>query len=217
MKLKILVDNQAMPGFKAEWGFSCFVEAKENVLFDTGASASMLAFNAEKFGVKPEQISKLVLSHDHRDHTGGLEWISQNRNLKVFALDSFSGKTKQRIGKNAELIEVSESAEVSKGIFSTGKLNNSIDEQALVLKTKKGLVVLVGCSHPGLEKILEKANLFGKIYAVIGGFHGFNKFDTLKGIEIIAATHCTEHKAEIQKLFPEAFVECAAGKEFEFG
>ena len=91
-----------------------------------------------------------------------------------------------------------------------------MDEQSLVLKTGKGIVVVTGCSHPGLSQILEKGNLFGEIYAVIGGFHGFSNFDALKGIKVIAATHCTKHKAEIQKLFPKAFAECAAGKEFEF-
>jgi len=216
MKLKILVDNQAMPGFKQEWGFSCLIEAKENVLFDTGTSPDVLMFNAEKFGVKPEQIDKVVLSHDHFDHTGGLEWILQNPKVKVFALDSFSDKTKQRIKEEAELVEVNKPVEISNGIFSTGKLSNSIDEQSLALKTEKEIVVLTGCSHPGLEKILEKAGEHGKIHAVIGGFHGFKKFDVLKGINLIAATHCTEHKKEIQRLFPKAFAECAAGKEFEF-
>ena len=216
MKLKILVDNQAKPGFKEEWGFSCLIETKEKVLFDTGTSAYVLAFNAEKFGIKPEQIDKLVLSHDHFDHTGGLDWVLQNSKVKVFVLDSFSDKTKQRIKEKAELVEVSNPVEISKGIFSTGKLSNSIDEQSLALKTGKEIVVLTGCSHPGLEKILEKIKKQGKVQAVIGGFHGFSKFDALKGINLIAATHCTEHKAEIQALFPKAFVECAAGKEFEF-
>ncbi len=216
MKLKILVDNQAMSNFRAEWGFSCLVEAKENVLFDTGTSADVLAFNAEKFGIKPEQISKVVLSHDHFDHTGGLEWVLQNPKVKVFVLDSFSDETKQSIEKKAELIEVSKPVEISRSVFSTGKLSNSIDEQGLVLEVKEGVIVLVGCSHPGLEKILKKARKYGRIHAVIGGFHDFNKFDALEKVKIIAGTHCTEHKTEIQKLFPKAFTECSAGTEFEF-
>ncbi len=137
MKLKILVDNQALPGFKSEWGFSCLIEGKENVLFDTGASSKVLAFNAKKFGIKPAQISKVVLSHDHWNHTGGLEWVQQNPKVKVFALNSFSDKTKQRIREKGKLVEVSKPIEASDGIFSTGKLSNSIDEQGLMLKTKK--------------------------------------------------------------------------------
>jgi len=216
MELKILVDNQAKKGFKSEWGFSCLVEEKETVLFDTGASAAVLSFNAERFGVQPEQISKLVLSHDHWDHTGGLDWVMQNPALKVFALDSFSEETKQRIRKKAELIEVSGQIKINEEIYSTGKLSNSIDEQSLAIETGKGLVVLTGCSHPGLTQILEKAKEFGKVHAVIGGFHEFSDFDALQGVEVIAATHCTQHKNEIQKLFPSQFKECAAGTEFSF-
>lgn len=37
MKLKILYDNEAKPGFEKSWGFSCLVELKdEKLLFDTG-------------------------------------------------------------------------------------------------------------------------------------------------------------------------------------
>ncbi len=217
MRVKILVDNQAKQGFKSEWGFSCLVEAKEKVLFDTGASSAVLSFNAERFGIKPREIDKLVLSHDHWDHNGGLDWALQNSGLKVFVLDSFSNETKERIRGKAELVEVGEEAvEISRGIRSTGKLSNSMDEQSLAVETGKGLLVVTGCSHPGLEKILEKAKRFGKIHAVIGGFHGFEKFDALHGIELIAATHCTEQKQKIKELFPQQFVECAAGVEFDF-
>jgi 7,8-dihydropterin-6-yl-methyl-4-(beta-D-ribofuranosyl)aminobenzene 5'-phosphate synthase len=217
LKLKVLVDNRALPGFREEWGFSCIVEAGENVLFDVGTSPRVLGFNAEKLGVGPESFGKLVLSHDHWDHTGGLVWALQNPKLKVFAVDSFSGKMKELIRRNAELVEVGSNAfEVAPGVHSTGKLCNSVDEQGLLVETEKGIVVLVGCSHPGLEKILEKAKGFGKVHAVVGGFHGFDKFDALKGIEVIAATHCTEHKEKIRRLFPKQFVECAAGKVFEF-
>ena len=200
MKLRILVDNETKPSFKAEWGFSCLIEAGEKILFDTGSSANVLSHNADKLGIKPEHVSKLVLSHDHFDHTGGLDWILQNPKLKVFALDSFSEQTKQRIREKAELVEVGEEAvEVSGGIHSTGKLSNSVDEQSLAVETEKGIVVVTGCSHPGLTKILEKSKGFGKICAVIGGFHGFSEFSALNGIEFIAATHCTQQKQKIKQ------------------
>ncbi len=77
-------------------------------------------------------------------------------------------------------------------------------------------MVLVGCSHPGLERILKKAKQFGKIWGVIGGFHDFDKFNALKEIDLVAATHCSKHRKEIRELFPKTFAECGAGKEFEF-
>lgn len=47
------------------------------------------------------------------------------------------------------------------------------EEQILVLKTCRGLVVVLGCSHPGVVNILEKVKKeFGEpIHAVIGGTH----------------------------------------------
>ena len=99
--------------------------------------------------------------------------------------------------------------------YSTGALGTFIKEQSLIIKTEKGLVVLVGCSHPGVDKILERVRemKLGKIYAIIGGFHGFNKLDKLKDIEIVGACHCTQKLNEIKKL--PNFKEINAGDEIE--
>jgi 7,8-dihydropterin-6-yl-methyl-4-(beta-D-ribofuranosyl)aminobenzene 5'-phosphate synthase len=47
------------------------------------------------------------------------------------------------------------------------------DEQILVIKATKGLVVLLGCSHPGVVNILQKVKTVFQepIHAVIGGTH----------------------------------------------
>ncbi len=217
MKLKILVDNQAKAGFKVEWDFSCLIELEEKILFDTGPSAGILEFNAKKMGINAESIGKPVLSHDHWGHTGDLDWALQNQNLEVFAVDSFFQNMKELIKRNAELVEVGDSTvEIAPKIHSIGKLKNSIDEQSLAIETKRGVVVLASCSHPCLEKILEKAGEFWEIHAVVGGFNDFKKFEALKEIRVIAATHCTQQKEKIRRLFPKAFVECAAEKAFEF-
>ncbi|GAI83771.1 unnamed protein product [marine sediment metagenome] len=44
MKVTIIYDNEvAKEGFKADWGFSCFIEAYgKKILFDTGANGSIL-------------------------------------------------------------------------------------------------------------------------------------------------------------------------------
>ena len=89
---------------------------------------------------------------------------------------------------------------------------NSLKSHILIIKTSKGLVVIAGCSHPGLENILEVARNLGKVYAVLGGFHGFNKFDVLKGISLILLCHCTQYKQEILNLYPKTSYSCGAGK-----
>jgi 7,8-dihydropterin-6-yl-methyl-4-(beta-D-ribofuranosyl)aminobenzene 5'-phosphate synthase len=78
-----------------------------------------------------------------------------------------------------------------------------MNEVSLAIRTPKGLAVIVGCSHPGVEKILENAaKIDPKIYTVTGGFHlVLNPIaeiervagilhDTLK-VERVAPGHCT--------------------------
>lgn len=72
LKITILVDNQAGQGLAGEHGFALWIEAgTERILFDTG-QGSALADNARKLGVGLERAGRIVLSHGHYDHTGGI-------------------------------------------------------------------------------------------------------------------------------------------------
>jgi 7,8-dihydropterin-6-yl-methyl-4-(beta-D-ribofuranosyl)aminobenzene 5'-phosphate synthase len=86
-----------------------------------------------------------------------------------------------------------------------------IKEQSLVLDTEEGVVDLTGCAHPGLENILEAATVFGALYGVIGGFHGFDKLELLQGLGLIMPCHCIIRKKEIFEMYPEKIVRCGAG------
>jgi len=56
-----------------EWGFSAVVEADgHRILFDTGARPDTVLKNAKELGVELGNITDVVLSHNHSDHTGGL-------------------------------------------------------------------------------------------------------------------------------------------------
>ena len=219
MKITIVVDNEAENGLKKEWGFACLVESNEKVLFDTGASTEVLAHNAEKLGIKPQAIDKLVISHDHWDHTGGLNWALQNKELEVYILGSFSSRLKQKLS-GFKVIEVKGLTEISKDIYASGPIESAdkyrLYEQALLLKTANGVVIITGCAHPGLEKIIEKAKQLGNVQAIIGGFHGFDKLEALYGIELIAPCHCTVRKKEIEKMFANKVKKCKAGLTLEF-
>jgi 7,8-dihydropterin-6-yl-methyl-4-(beta-D-ribofuranosyl)aminobenzene 5'-phosphate synthase len=100
-----------------------------------------------------------------------------------------------------------------------------IPEQALVLNTKNGLVVITGCSHPGIVEMLKEIkSAFNKnIYMVIGGFHLLNKSEKetdeiiseIKTIGVVkcGATHCTGEKQiqMIRNAFGTNFVELGVG------
>jgi len=111
------------------------------------------------------------------------------------------------------VIKIKEPLKIDENIFSTGELMGI--EQSLVVKTEKGLIVIVGCSHPGVKNILKAASQFGKTYALIGGLHGFSDFDLLSDLEFICPTHCTQFKSEIKSLYPEKYVRGGVGKVIE--
>ena len=216
MDLKILYDNEAVEGFRRGFGFSCFV-CKKKMLFDTGGDVGTLLFNMRKFMINPKDIDKIALSHEHGDHTGGIQILDYCGKVKVFVPRSFSSRFKRRLAShsNVNLKEVSGAEEIDDGVFTTGELGHFIKEQSLIVKTGNGLTVITGCSHSGLENILRVSSRLGDICGVVGGFHGFSKLEALKGIRLIVPCHCTVRKKEILSLYPKSSMKCSAGCRIE--
>jgi glyoxylase-like metal-dependent hydrolase (beta-lactamase superfamily II) len=74
-KATIVYDNEVKNGkLKAGWGFSCLIETKGalSILFDTGADSPTLLHNMKELGIDAKRVGKIVISHTHGDHTGGL-------------------------------------------------------------------------------------------------------------------------------------------------
>ena len=93
MKLRIttLSENTAgmnentagLVNFLAEWGLSILVETDEvNILLDTGQSISA-GYNADILGIDLSRIDRIVLSHGHFDHTGGLRHVLRKMRKRV--------------------------------------------------------------------------------------------------------------------------------------
>lgn len=76
MKLTVLTDNCAGDEFQAEHGLSFLIEIDgEKILFDTGHTDVFLN-NAKKLGINvKKEVQKVVLSHGHWDHAGGLQFL----------------------------------------------------------------------------------------------------------------------------------------------
>lgn len=212
MKITIIYDNEVYrEGLVADWGFSCLVEAENTprILFDTGANGSILLSNMEKLGINPASIDEVFISHPHFDHIGGLSAFLNTRNdVEVYVPASLRG-----VRGAEKVIVVSEPLKIHEDVFSTGQLDGI--EQSMAVKMDKGIVLIVGCSHPRMADILEAASQFGNVYAVVGGMHGFSEFGLFKDMELICPTHCTSHKAELKSLYPEEYVDGGAGKVIE--
>lgn len=208
-RLTVIYDNRADDDFTGSWGFAALVEtSSETLLFDTGWDGYLLLKHMKKLNIDPVRIGKLIISHQHWDHIGGLPEILQaSPGIKVYVPASFSENLKKEIEKRATLIEVKEPVEICKGITSTGELGDKVKEQALILDTGDGCYVLTGCAHPGLAAILDTAHFYGKVKGILGGLHDSEEFERLKGLELIAAGHCTVHREKIKEIFPSEFVE----------
>jgi len=213
MKIIIVYDNQVYKkgiGLKSDWGFSCIIKTNlDTILFDTGANGKILLNNMNKLDIDPKSISKIIISHEHHDHNGGLKsLIPYLKNIELYRL-SIGTSYKSM---NISIPEIPK--KISEKVWTTGRIKGLTDEQSLVLEGIKGWYILTGCSHPGLEKILQIAKEISNdnIIGVIGGFHGFNKFSVIENLNYICPCHCTAHKDDLKKSFPTSTYNCGAGK-----
>ena len=175
------------------------------ILFDAGSDGEILLENMAMMDIDPGEIDTVFISHHHFDHTGGLStFLAKNNNVTLYVPESLRG-----VRNAAEIIHVSKARSIGEKIHSTGELTGI--EQSLVVETKKGVVLIVGCSHPGLGKIMKAAKTYGSIWAIVGGFHGFRDFDLLEDVQKICPTHCTQRIEQLHSLYPEKYIAGGVG------
>lgn len=110
IKITTLSENTAaFAGLLAEHGLSILIETDEaNVLLDTGLSISV-ANNVDTLNVDLKQVDKIVISHGHHDHTGGLRDVLRKIRKKVDVIghpDIMASKYAQREGFPAGYIGI---------------------------------------------------------------------------------------------------------------
>ncbi len=201
-------------GLTPDWGFSCLVE-EVGLLFDTGAKGDVLLSNMRALGIDPADIRYLVLSHDHWDHTGGVRAIlAINPSMEVFIHDAFTAQTLDMIREYTEPRIVREWMEITDGIAVTGPLGTDIREQSLAITAPGGYLVITGCAHPHIGRIVGRVSQEGRVWGVVGGFHTITAgdIDALAGVEYLSASHCTDKIPEIQERYPETFRPGGVGK-----
>jgi 7,8-dihydropterin-6-yl-methyl-4-(beta-D-ribofuranosyl)aminobenzene 5'-phosphate synthase len=173
-----------------EAGVSYLVEAGEHrILFDVGANASdqepsPLLRNMKTLGVSLESIDAIVISHPHWDHVGGMKPMRE-KSFRLSPNDvDLTGRTvyvpSSLTHSSANVVVTEEPTVLFPGVATIGIiwralcLHGVVAEQALAVVVRgKGVVLIVGCGHQGLTRILARSDqLFDEpLYGLFGGLH----------------------------------------------
>ena len=119
LKITTLSENTADNlGLLAEWGLSILIETGDaNILLDTGQTISV-THNAKALGIDLKKVDKIVLSHGHADHTGGLVNVltAMGKKVEIVAHPELS---EQNTPANRKI-----TAKISRCLFRCGNWKN---------------------------------------------------------------------------------------------
>jgi 7,8-dihydropterin-6-yl-methyl-4-(beta-D-ribofuranosyl)aminobenzene 5'-phosphate synthase len=184
-----------------------------------------------RLGLEPGAVEAVVLSHIHGDHAGGLDrFLDASPHVDVYLPAAFPASFQEAAARRgARVHPVEESGRLFGSVYSTGGLDGGQAEQALIMDTSEGLVVVTGCAHPGIVPVAEAARrLTGRpIHLLMGGFHlrdeseaGIRRIITgLRALDVekVAPSHCTGETARalLREAWGEDFIEGGLGAVIE--
>ena len=198
-----------------KWGVAIWIEDKDTaVLFDTGGDPSALWKNIVASGVDIKKLSKIIISHNHWDHVNGLPIVLEHSHHKPDVLvPEFDFTLIEIKNPGARLTGIKKPEQINDFLWSTGQMKAStwqgtIHEQSLMVLHNHSIFLLTGCSHPGIVKIVERAQKIHpdkQISLIAGGFHLMHHSiqqvkeisARLKRLQVnrIAPSHCTGDSA----------------------
>jgi 7,8-dihydropterin-6-yl-methyl-4-(beta-D-ribofuranosyl)aminobenzene 5'-phosphate synthase len=192
-----LVEEAAVgPQYMAEHGVSYLVKTGSAlILFDLGFNNvepnqhSPLAHNMVRLGIRLDDIDTVVISHWHPDHVGGTA-VWKQRTLSVgkeqpplegkrvcvpspmnyHGITPVVSACPTKIAERVAVIGTLPFAEV---MGDAGLPDRNFEQALAVNVAGRGVILIVGCGHPGVPKLVERAQaaLGQPVVGVIGGLH----------------------------------------------
>ena len=124
-KITVVANNiSKASSLKSSRGLSFFVsENNQNLLFDTGSSGEGLLYNLSALNIDPKEINRIAISHNHRDHTGGLrDILNENKNnIEVYFPNVVKEVSSEIRSSSRRVVSVKKKeAIIDKVIYSSG-------------------------------------------------------------------------------------------------
>lgn len=232
----------------ADHGFSCLVESNgHSCLFDAGRIPDKFMTNVSQLGVNCSRINILFISHIHGDHMGGIFDVLAKCDQPALYLpfsypqtpdephtdksdSDFLALLNQLKPFSSEIFREKESFKIGDSFYSTGMMEDQTYEQALIVSTSRGLIIITGCAHPGILNIVKRAKELMKqdVHFVMGGFHLVStdsaQVQTIarelrKLTKYVGPCHCTGDVAQgiFKDVFKEDYIDIRAGSKLRFG
>jgi 7,8-dihydropterin-6-yl-methyl-4-(beta-D-ribofuranosyl)aminobenzene 5'-phosphate synthase len=203
--------------------------------------------NLQELGIPWEEIDAIVISHPHPDHVGGVKaWQDKTVSFGDFAGDLSSTPIyvpTQLTYSGATVMQSAEPTLISRDIATMGVISypevfpislftpKGYEQGIAIHVAGKGLVMITGCGHPTMERLVSRAEaLFGvPVVGVVGGLH-YEKVSAeevqphIQFLEprqpklIALSPHDSSPKAleAFQSAFPEAYRFVQVGKAIQF-
>jgi 7,8-dihydropterin-6-yl-methyl-4-(beta-D-ribofuranosyl)aminobenzene 5'-phosphate synthase len=159
------------------------------ILFDVGCNEhneepSPLVRNMAALGVTVADLDAVFISHCHLDHVGGRDCQARRtfslskEPVDLGGIPAYVPTPMTHLSARTEY--VAEPRKLGEGLASTGPLDRAIwlvgpvSEHALLVNVEnKGPIMIVGCGHPSLSSLVERAQAVtgAPLYGIIGGLH----------------------------------------------
>jgi 7,8-dihydropterin-6-yl-methyl-4-(beta-D-ribofuranosyl)aminobenzene 5'-phosphate synthase len=193
--LPLVDEATSRSDLRSEHGVAYLITTdRHTILMDVGmnvanADPAPLLHNMQQLGVNQADIETFAFSHVHPDHVGGLNWWRQD----TFALGGQQASLGARpVYAPARLtypgLSVTVAAQptvITEAVATTGAIDfvevfplslwrTVRAEQALAVNVEgKGIVLIFGCGHPGLERMVARAQAIfdAPIIGIVGGLH----------------------------------------------